>query len=294
MARWLLSALLVSTFGVGRAPAQSRNKTAPSARPDPLVEGSGPPLVMLGGGIRGAAEFEPHASLLARNFRVIRIQTLNIASAEAGVPLPRGYSVKTESRALREALDRLGVSTKLNLVGHSFGALVALDFALDHQDRVRSLTIAEPPAFWVVPRSELQATPDMRAMFELSLALKPTIEPSDEQPVSFLCRLGNCGQRPPDPMDTNARDWAFRRSALRGLSVVATHTDKIDRVRAFRRPVLIVTGKDTVSFHQRIDDILAAEFPAAEQLRLPGGHGAVASDTEEFVRGLMAFLNRHP
>jgi pimeloyl-ACP methyl ester carboxylesterase len=131
-----LSAILIAAVGVGAALAQS-----------PLLEGHGPPLVMLGGGIRGAAEFAPHAATLARNSRVIRIQTQNIASVEAGVPLPPKYSVKAESRALYESLDRLGILTTVDLVGHSFGALVALDFALDHPDRIRSLTLAEPPAF---------------------------------------------------------------------------------------------------------------------------------------------------
>ena len=131
-------------------------------------------------------------------------------------------------------------------------------------------------------------------MFDLCLALKPTVEPTNDQLTSFLCRLGNCGQHPPQSTDANARDWAFRRSALRGLSVVATHTDQIDRVRTFRHPVLIVTGADTVVFHRRIDDILAAEFPSAERLSLAGGHGAVASDSDQFVRGLVAFLSRRP
>ena len=39
--------------------------------------GSGPPLVMLGGGTRGAEEFIPHATLLAGSYRTIRLQTKN-------------------------------------------------------------------------------------------------------------------------------------------------------------------------------------------------------------------------
>jgi hypothetical protein len=67
---------------------------------------------MLGGGTRGAAEFGPHVPLLARNFRVIRVQTLNIARAQDRLPLPQGYSVKLESRALADSRDRLDESSR--------------------------------------------------------------------------------------------------------------------------------------------------------------------------------------
>jgi pimeloyl-ACP methyl ester carboxylesterase len=284
----------VATASLGAVLAQAYIKTVPSGTLESLVDGAGPPLVMLGGGTRGTAEFTPHVPLLAPTFRVIRVQTLNITSAQHHLPLPSGYSVKVESRALGESLDRLGITKPADFVGHSFGAFVALDFALYHPDRVRSLTLAEPPAFWAVPRSELQATMDMRKMYELCLTLAPTIEPTDDQLARFLCLLGNCGVKPPSPTDAAWQDWLFRRSSLRGLSTVATHTDDINRLKNFRRPVLIVTGTDTVSFHRRIDEILAAQFPSAERLELPGGHAAVASATHQFVRGLLAFLNRRP
>jgi pimeloyl-ACP methyl ester carboxylesterase len=271
-----------------------KSETIYGKPPEVFVEGSGPPLVVLGGGTRGAAEFGPHVPLLARNFRVIRVQTLNIARAQERLPLPQGYSVKFESRALADSLDRLGIVTPADFVGHPFGALVVLDFALDHPDRVRSLTLAEPPAFWAVPRSELQGTTDMRTMYELCLVLEPTIEPTDDQLVRFLCALGNCGLNPPAPTDADSQAWAFRRSALRGLSAVATHSDNINRVKTFKRPVLIVTGADTISFHRRIDEILTTEFPAAQRLDLPGGHGAIASDASLFVRKFMEFVSQRP
>jgi hypothetical protein len=100
--------------------------------------------------------------------------------------------------------------------------------------------------------------------------------------------------KPPSPTDSGRQEWEFRRSTLRGLSAVSTHIDDIKRVRSFQRPVLVVTGIETVSFHRRIDEILATEFPSAERLDLLGNHGAVASAREEFVRGLLGFLSRRP
>jgi pimeloyl-ACP methyl ester carboxylesterase len=249
---------------------------------------------MLGGGTLGAAEFAPHAHVLARHFRVVRLQTLNIAAAEGRQPLPMGYSVKLESAAMARSLDSLDLTTALNVVGHSFGALVALDFALDHPDRVRTLVLAEPPAFWVVGSEERRTTADMRRMEDLLRALGPTSEPTDDQLAQFQCALGNCGLKAPAPTDPGWNDWTSRRAALRGLSAVASHADDIGRLKRFPRPVLVVTGSNTVSFHRRINDILATDLPLAEREELPGGHGAPSAAQADFVRIIEAFLARHP
>jgi pimeloyl-ACP methyl ester carboxylesterase len=138
-------------------------------------EGEGSPMVMLGGGTFGAAAFAPHAKVLATQFRVVRLQTLNVGTSQQKEPLPPGYSVKLESGAMRRALDKLGISMPIDLVGQSFGALVGLDFALDHPHRVRTLVLFEPPAFWTVPPEELRNTPDMRRMYANHVTISHTL-----------------------------------------------------------------------------------------------------------------------
>ena len=54
----------------------------------------------------------------------------------------RGYDLVTMTSDLLDLLDRLGIE-KAHIVGHSYGARVALVFALRHADRVESLTIAD-------------------------------------------------------------------------------------------------------------------------------------------------------
>ena len=270
-------------------------RQAPAASPvqlQALIEGRGSPLVMLGGGTVGAAEFAPHAHTLAEDHRVIRLETINVERAHTGEALPRGYSVRTESAAMARALDRLQIDAPIDLVGHSFGALVALDYALDHPHRIHTLTLAEPPAFWIVPAAELRDSPQMKSMVELARELRPDGVPTDDQLARFRCALGTCAD-PPSPNDAARPDWERRRAALRGLSTVAEHTDDSERLKTFRRPVLIMTGAQTVSFHRRIDDLLASYLPKAERVELPGGHSAPASAPDTFIAELEAFLLRH-
>ena len=255
--------------------------------------GSGPSLVMLGGGTRGADEFIPHATVLAGSYRTIRLQTLNISRSRQKEPLPTGYSLETEVDAVDETLNRIGLPFPVDFVGHSFGALIALEFALQHPEKVRTLTLAEPPAFWVVPKEELNSTPDMREMYEMLLTLGSEVEPTDDQWIRFRCLLGECGLKKPEVGEEGWKEWMTRRAALRGLSAIAQLHGDMNRLRNFRKPVLIVTGKNTAAFHRRINDILAAQCPVVERLELPGTHAAVVTAQDEFLNGLRSFLDRH-
>ena len=175
--------------------------------------------------------------------------------SQAREALPGGYGVRTESAAMARTLDRLAIDRPVDLIGHSFGALVALDYALDHPHRIHTLTLMEPPAFWVVPAAEVQQSTEMRTMIELTRELRPDRPPSDDQLTRFRCALGACGEKPPRAGDAGWDDWVRRRSALRGLSAVVEHTDDPARLETFRRPVLIMTGAETASFHRRITQL---------------------------------------
>lgn len=63
----------------------------------------------------------------------------------------RGFGASPDAERITwdgEVADLLGlVGERAHLVGHSFGALVALVFAGRHPERVRSLVAIEPPAF---------------------------------------------------------------------------------------------------------------------------------------------------
>jgi pimeloyl-ACP methyl ester carboxylesterase len=58
-------------------------------------------------------------------------------------PMPAsGYNLSAMAGDLCGVLDRFGVG-QANIVGHSFGARVALTFAAQHPDRVRNLVVAD-------------------------------------------------------------------------------------------------------------------------------------------------------
>ena len=112
-----------------------------------LIEGKGQPVVLLHGGTFDFNSFEPHAKLLADSFLVIRMQQFNVQYANEGWTLSSDYSVNLESEAILTTLDSLHITQPVILVGHSYGGVIAFDFAINHPERIQSLILVEAPLF---------------------------------------------------------------------------------------------------------------------------------------------------
>ena len=63
---------------------------------------------------------------------VIRMEHFNVEYADENRTLPADYSVKMESEAIGKTLDSLNIKEPVVLVGWSYGAVIAYDFALHH------------------------------------------------------------------------------------------------------------------------------------------------------------------
>ena len=285
MWRCFAIAALLSAGAVADARAQSDPHILES-----FVEGNGPTVLMLGGGPYGATGFETHAKTLAPDFKVVRLQTLIADRAHKKGTLPAGYSIDSESAAVARTLDALGISGPVHVIGEAFGAMVALDFALDHPQRVRTLTMFEPPAFWVMPETAVAGDPARAAAIAVMHELVPGADATNDQVAAFMCVMGTCGAELPEDGSTELKNWEALRAALRGFAAVPLHRDSVDRLKAFTKPVLLMAGSETVDFHRRINDRLAAALPRVQQASVTGGHTALATARDEFVEKWRAFI----
>ena len=209
--------------------ASANNRTALMMKTE--VTGTGKPLVLVPGGLTGWLSWKPHTDELAQHYRVIRVQLLSVDYGLRAEPLPAEYSLRMESEALTNTLDDLGVQTA-DFAAWSYGAEATLDFALNHPDRVRSLTLIEPPAFWVL-RDQNRMGPEALAFQEHLQQFGPG-EVTEEQLVLFLQAAGLT------PPGLNPRDlpqwsvWTHHRQSLRTGDVPFRHEDSLERVRQGR------------------------------------------------------------
>jgi pimeloyl-ACP methyl ester carboxylesterase len=106
-----------------------------------LQMGSGPDLVMLHGISGNLAVW--HLKMVPLLQSGFRVTTYDLRGHGNSSMPPSGYSTRTMAGDLAALMDGLGIADA-DIVGHSFGADIALHFALLHPQRARRLALIEP------------------------------------------------------------------------------------------------------------------------------------------------------
>jgi pimeloyl-ACP methyl ester carboxylesterase len=106
-----------------------------------LQMGTGPDLILLHGLSGNLAVWHLHiVPMLQERFRVTTYDLRG--HGYSGMP-PTGYTTRNMAHDLSALMDALGIE-RADLLGHSYGADIALHFALLFPERARSLTLVEP------------------------------------------------------------------------------------------------------------------------------------------------------
>lgn len=118
--------------------------------------GAGPDLVLIHGlGANMAFWYLGIAAKLAANYRVLLYDLRG--HGDSSMP-PAGYTLPAMAQDLHHLLQHLGIE-QTHLVGHSFGARVALYYAMGHGHRVGTLTLADTQLTCLQPRICLKDWP---------------------------------------------------------------------------------------------------------------------------------------
>ena len=250
------------------------------------VTGNGRPIVLVPGGLTGWASWEPFVKSFSEKRTVISVQLLGVQFGLENRPLPADYSVKTESDALAATLDSLGYNTPVDVVAWSFGAFTALDYALGHPNRIRTLTLIEPPAMWV-----LHATGkwDDEAQHAADFFQTQNGDITEDMLAEFIQSVGlvQPGQSPRELPMWNY--WVPFRHSLRINPSVVSFRDDVNRLEDFQPPVLLVKGTGSTIWLHRIIDGLLETIPHSQVLEFPGGHASHIVSRDRFIPALEKF-----
>jgi pimeloyl-ACP methyl ester carboxylesterase len=276
--------------------------TLPAGSPDaqatperPLlheVTGRGDPLVLMPGTLTGWASWVAPAERLAANHRVVRAQARVIELVEAGMPIPSSYDIPMEREALRATVDALGLD-RFDLAGWSLGGGVSLSFALAYPERVRTLTLIEPAALWLLRATGYDATTlDAAEAGDRALAGK---EITIDDLKAFLVYAG-LGQPGTEGTHFEAHPrWPImvrNRQAISTLYAEWDERESIERLRSLDVPILAVKGTETSELLGAIVDGLVAMAPRVTLLELPGGHACHLEQMDRFLDAMEAHLTR--
>ena len=248
-----------------------------------------PPVVLVGEILAGGAAWRQHAGALAPHWRVGTVTPVVTALAGEGHRPPEGWRIPDEAESLLRLLDAEGI-TQAHLGGWSLGGTVALELAMAHPERVRSLLLVEAQAWWLYA-----GQPGRPAWYE---AMRERfghfhVERVEEEHVArFLHHVGAVPEHE-DPRES--RGWRLanaNRNALPFSWWVITHTGDPARLDRLTMPVLVVHGDATTPYDASMSADLARRIPGAQRLVLEGMHTSHIASFDAFMAAYIPFITR--
>lgn len=193
-------------------------------------------------------------------------------------------AVRTSVEALSDwvaALVEAACVERAHVVGHSLGALVALDVAIRHPQRVAKLALLGAAAPMPVGEAFLAAAKD-----DSPAAL-------DMQSVWGHARLSALATSAVPGMALLASGRALTARAHPGvqhadLAACHAYAPAIESIRAIAAPTLVVTGRRDQMTPMKAGQALAREIPGARLVAVDAGHAMMSEAPRETLAALRA------
>ncbi|WP_405614083.1 alpha/beta fold hydrolase [Streptomyces sp. NBC_00076] len=189
----------------------------------------GPPLLLLpGGGSATSASWYRQAAELSRVHRLYAVDLIGAPGRSAPAPDRQARTVADLTTWLDALLKGLGLA-ETDLGGHSYGAWIALHYALRAPHRVRHLVLLDPTQCFTAIKSSYG-----------SHALRMLLRPTPRRVRTFL--EWETGGAPFDP------DWLALQEAAAGFPSLRPVVGPRPRPKALRRlnlPVLLLLAANS-------------------------------------------------
>ena len=167
------------------------------------------------------------------------------------------------------------LTAPMDLIGHSFGATVALRLAVEHPHLVRSLTMIEPVFF----AAAIVDAPDRMTAHEEEAApyFEALAEGDTLQAARLFNRLWGDGTKWDDIPEVTRRYMADRMRIVPGqaAAIIKDNAEIMasGALKTAAMPALLLEGAETLDIIRAVHDSLAARLPDVRRVCIAGaGH----------------------
>ena len=279
-------------------PPTGRFITVDGVRLHYLEKGEGPPVVLIHGNVVTAEDFVLSGVFdrVARNHRVIAFDRPGYGYSER----PQGsiWTAIEQADLLQEAFYQLGIERPI-VVGHSWGALVAMELALGQQDAVSGLVVLggyyQPTVRVDVPMVAAPAIPVIGDVLRYTVAplmgaalmplnVKAMFAPLDV-PERFKREF---------PYGFPVRPGQIRAESQDAVTMVPAVFGMADRIRELNIPITIIAGtEDGIVDHEDHAEWFHDQLPDSVLRLVPGaGHMVHYAAPDEVTEAIEAVSER--
>ncbi len=254
--------------------------------------GTGPTVVCIHANASSSSQWRPLMERLCLSYRVIAPDT---HGAGKGPPWPANKKITLDDEvALLDSIFKSS-DAQITLVGHSYGAAVALIAAIRNPFKVNALVLYEPTLFSLIdaatpPPNDVDGIREAVRLATNALAAGNRGEAA-EIFIDFWMGLGTWRAKPEaqratiEPSICNVAGWA---------NALFTEATPLSAFKALDIPVLLMQGSESPESGIAVANLLAQEMSQVNAIRLDGlGHMGplthpqiVNAEIEQFVRNL--------
>jgi pimeloyl-ACP methyl ester carboxylesterase len=259
-------------------------QTVTSADGTPIAywrSGDGPPLVLVHGGFDDHNVWTPVLPAFEERFTVYTVDWRGRGGSGDGT----GHSLESEAADIAEVLESIGGQQEVNLLGHSYGGVCALE-AARRTTHVRRLVLYEP----AVPAGIAFFPPGVIDRIE-----KLVGEGKREEAGTVFAR--EVAKLPPDVLDFLREDPSWQASVAavhtlpREMRAVEGYVLDPARLRDLETPTLLLLGGDSPPAIKAATEAVDEALANCRIVVMPGqGHVAMNTGTELFTTEVLRFL----
>lgn len=219
-----------------------------------IEQGQGQPMILLHGNGESCDYFEHQIPCFSKEYRVVAIDTRGHGKSPRG---EKPFTIKQFAEDLHDFMDEKGIE-KAILLGFSDGGNIALEFALNHPEKVEKLILNGSNLF------------------------PSGVKPFYQWPIELGYRIASLFAKKSEKAKQNAE--------MLGLMVNEPHIEPSGLAR-LTMPILVIAGtKDMIKeSHTRL---IYKSLPNAQLELVKGDHFVANKNPLEFNQAVKAFLEK--
>ncbi len=271
-----------------------------------LEKGKGQPVIFVHGTPADYRAWSSHIELFAEKYRAISYsRRCSYPNKYAGDL--RDDTIANNAEDLGALINKLG-AVPAHLIGHSYGAFIAIYCALKHPELVRTLVLAEPPAFTLLIE-DLQNPLDLFLKSRSTVAALIELTNKALIPAQEAIRRGDSKDAVRVFIDgANGREGAFEQlpAPVRSMLIdnresIGEEIDSVMKTKFSREdashiaaPTLLAKGELSPKIMLHVMDILADFLPDSQKVTFQGAsHAFPFAKPDEFNERVLKFLAKH-
>lgn len=254
--------------------------------------GEGEGVVLVHGAGSSGGQWRPLIDRLCGRYRVLAPDLWGHGKSTP-LQLGRNNSFRPELLIIEEMLDKIG--GRVHLVGHSFGGSLATLTAIQHADRLASLTLIEPTLCDILAEAgEHEADKEIRAVARAAIdgVDAGKLAEAAEGFVDYWIAPGAFTAMPKETQDSIIASMPGVR--LIWIRTFANGPPILPQIARIMAPTLLVTGSLTPFAERRVIETVRRVLPNHDYAEIAGaGHLAPVTHPEQVNALVEAHIVKH-